>query len=217
MRFIAGLVLFVLVVLATAVGVAAQRGVAAGFDDPDAPIAAGRPDEDALAAAMAYDPPAVQPSGRRLSEGVELLGGIPARMPRLIMAFAEHAPQAAPQSDFDTPARRRPGDDAGLDVKKILLSIGPSPEDRQKGRWFIFAAGSGEAFGLNLIRDRQRKELRRAGWSVEKIAEFGKAQVGVGWRKGPTQVSLAASRREIGVHGYSEEDTVVGVTVSIKP
>jgi len=102
-----------------------------------------------------------------------------------------------------------------FDAKQLLLSIAPEPADRTKGRWFVFAAGSGEAFGLNIIRDPVRGSWRRTGWSVERLAEFGKAQLGVGWRQGDRQVALSAARREIGIYGYKREDTVVGVTFTV--
>lgn len=106
-----------------------------------------------------------------------------------------------------------------FDAKQLLLSIAPEPADQSKPRWFVFAAGSGEAFGLNIIRDPVRGGWRRTGWSVERLAEFGKAQLGVGWRQGDRQVAVSAARREIGAYGYKQEDTVVGVsfTVSGKP
>lgn len=106
-----------------------------------------------------------------------------------------------------------------FDAKRLLLSIAPEPADRNKGRWFIFAAGSGEAFGLNIIRDPARGGWRRSGWSVERLAEFGKGQLGVGWRQGNRQVAVSAAQREIGAYGFKREDTVLGVsfTVSGKP
>ncbi len=106
-----------------------------------------------------------------------------------------------------------------FDAKQLLLSIAPEPADQAKGRWFVFAAGSGEAFGLNIIRDPARGGWRRTGWSVERLAEFGKAQLGVGWRRGDRQVAVSAARREIGAYGFKREDTVVGVsfTVSGRP
>lgn len=102
-----------------------------------------------------------------------------------------------------------------FDAKQLLLSIAPEPADRAKGRWFVFAAGSGEAFGLNIIRDQARGGWRRTGWSVERLAEFGKAQLGLGWRQGDRQVAVSAARREIGAYGFKREDTVVGVTFTV--
>jgi len=109
----------------------------------------------------------------------------------------------------------QPGEPARFDARRLLVRIGPAPRDRKQGRWFIFAAGSGDAFGLNMIKDPVRGGWRRAGWSVERLAEYGKAQVGVGWRRGDAQVALSAARREIAAYGVSREDTVVGVTFTV--
>jgi len=113
---------------------------------------------------------------------------------------------------FATPRLARPS--PVQEARRLLMRIGPSQDAGGKGRWFIFAAGSGKAYGLNLVRDPGRG-LRNAGWSVERLAEFGKAQLGVGWRKGRRQVALSAARREIGAYGVSREDTVVGVTFTV--
>jgi hypothetical protein len=102
-----------------------------------------------------------------------------------------------------------------FDAKQLLLSIAPEPADQAKGRWFVFAAGSGEAFGLNIIRDPARGGWRRTGWSVERLAEFGKAQLGIGWRRGDRQIAVSTARREIGAYGFKREDTVVGVTFTV--
>ncbi len=101
-----------------------------------------------------------------------------------------------------------------FDIKRLTLRVGPSEADRKKGRWFVFAAGSGEAFGLNLVRDPLRG-WRPAGWSVEQLAEFGKAQLGIGWRKGSQQLSASVARREISAYGLSREDTIFGITFSV--
>ncbi len=111
-------------------------------------------------------------------------------------------------------APRPPRESQPFDARRLLVSIAPEPADRKKGRWFVFAAGSGEAFGLNIVRDPARG-WRRTGWSVERLAEFGKAQLGVGWRRGDRQVAVSAARREIGLYGYKREDTVLGVTFTV--
>lgn len=104
-----------------------------------------------------------------------------------------------------------------VDIKRVSLRVGPSRVGK-KGRWFVFAAGSGQAFGLNLLRDPLRG-WKPAGWSVEQLAEFGKAQLGIGWRKDSRQMAVSVARREMGAYGISREDTVFGVsfTVSGKP
>lgn len=121
--------------------------------------------------------------------------------------------------DSDAFAPRQARDSQPFDAKRLLLSIAPQPADRKKGRWFVFAAGSGEAFGLNIVRDPARGGWRRSGWSVERLAEFGKAQLGIGWRRGDRQIAVSAAQREIGAYGVKREDTVFGVsfTVSGKP
>ncbi|MFZ5669186.1 MAG: hypothetical protein ACOY4K_06815 [Pseudomonadota bacterium] len=146
----------------------------------------------------------------------------PALQPRFSLVVSEPAP-GAPGSGLDVsttvfeeplaaarPARASPVAQA----KRLVARLGAPPSVKSKGRWFVFAAGSGEAFGLNLIRDPIRG-WKPAGWSLEQLAEFGKAQLGIGWRKGQRQVSLSAARREIGAYGVSREDTVVGVTFSM--
>jgi hypothetical protein len=101
-----------------------------------------------------------------------------------------------------------------IDLKRLTLRIGPNDSVRKKGRWFVFAAGSGEAFGLNLVKDPLRG-WRPAGWSVEQLAEFGKAQLGIGWRKGSQQLSASVARREISAYGLSREDTIFGITFTV--
>lgn len=105
-----------------------------------------------------------------------------------------------------------------LDIRRLALRVGADPAVGKKGRWFIFAAGSGQALGLNLLKDPLRG-WKPAGWSVEQLAEFGKAQLGIGWRKDSRQIAASVARREMGAYGISREDTVFGIsfTVSGKP
>jgi hypothetical protein len=154
---------------------------------------------------------ALQPSGRLA----------PAPTPRLILALGAPAALnpgsglAVDRDDFDNPAAPRisrpppRGQQRGL-----LVQLQSSRVDKNKGRWFAFAAGSGEAFGFNLIRD-PIAGWKRSGWTVERLAEFGKAQIGIGWRKGRAQIAATAARREIGAYGISREDTVFGLTFTL--
>jgi hypothetical protein len=73
----------------------------------------------------------------------------------------------------------------------------------------LFAASSGKAYGLNLVRDTLGG-WRNAGYSEEKIARFGSRQVGLGWRKGNRQVSLTATRRALKSIDYSDKDELTG-------
>jgi hypothetical protein len=90
-----------------------------------------------------------------------------------------------------------------------------------KGRWYLFAAASGRAVGLNMLHTDSGWD--RAGWSQDATSTLvGDAQVGVGWRKGPVQTSLGYMHREVkgpnqlwGVE--SKADSMVAFSLSIKP
>jgi hypothetical protein len=99
----------------------------------------------------------------------------------------------------------------------LLQKVAPTESDRRKGRWFAFVAASDKAFGLNLVRDDVSGRLRRAGWSVERLAQYGEAQVGVGWRKYGGQISLSVARREIGDVRVRIRDYVTGISWSWRP
>lgn len=102
-----------------------------------------------------------------------------------------------------------------FDTRRLGVQVDLSPETRKEGRWFAFAATSGDAVGFNLFGSPKRTGQQRSSWSVEKLAEYGKIQLGLGWRKGPMQISGVASRREIGAYGHSREDTVFGLSFTI--
>ncbi|MBO9542978.1 hypothetical protein [Caulobacter sp.] len=102
-----------------------------------------------------------------------------------------------------------------LTASNIMSKTRASAEDLKRGRWMLFAASSGKAYGLNLIRDTI-DGWRNAGYSEERVARFGSRQVGLGWRKDNRQVSLTATRRKLNSIDYSDKDTVVGVTVSVR-
>ncbi len=90
-----------------------------------------------------------------------------------------------------------------------------------KGRWYLFAAASGRAVGLNMLHSDTGWD--RAGWSQDATSTLvGDAQVGVGFRKGPVQTSLGYMHREVkgpnqlwGVE--SKADSMVAFSLSIKP
>lgn len=89
------------------------------------------------------------------------------------------------------------------------------------GRWYFFAAASGRAVGLNLLRGERGWD--RAGWSTDDTgALVGDAQIGVGWRKGDMQSSLGVIHREVkGRHMIfgqeTRDDTVAAFTFSLRP
>ena len=102
-----------------------------------------------------------------------------------------------------------------FDNRRLAIQVDVSPEKSRKGRWFLFAASSGEALGFNLFGDSARSGRKRNSWSLEKLAEYGKAQLGLGWRKGPMQVSAVATQREVGAYGHVRDDTVLGLSFTI--
>jgi Uncharacterized protein conserved in bacteria (DUF2219). len=90
-----------------------------------------------------------------------------------------------------------------------------------KGRWYLFAAASGRAVGLNMLRSDG--DWRRGDWTTDDTGELvGDAQVGVGWRKGQMQSSFGVIHREVkGDHmvfgQHTRDDTVAAFTFSIRP
>lgn len=210
---------------------AAEVELAGGPQAPETPqetvAVQSRPEAPAVRMA-ALDPDALRlaaPSALPLSRVAwtpPRRAEVPDLQPRFSLVVSEPAPTApgsgldAASSVFSEPiaALRSARPSPVTEAKRLVARLGPAPGVKKKGRWFVFAAGSGEAFGLNLIRDPIRG-WRPAGWSLEQVAEFGKAQLGVGWRKGQRQIALSAARREIAAYGLSREDTVVGVTFSI--
>ena len=90
-----------------------------------------------------------------------------------------------------------------------------------QGRWYLFAAASGRAVGMNMLHGEQGWD--RAGWTTDPTSTLtGDAQVGVGWRKGAMQTSFGYIHREMkgqnmlfGVEG--KKDSVVAFTLSIQP
>jgi hypothetical protein len=102
-----------------------------------------------------------------------------------------------------------------LNASNLMSKTRASAEDLRRGRWMMFAASSGKSYGLNLIRDTIGG-WRNAGYSEDKVARFGSRQIGLGWRKDNRQVALTATRRKLNAIDYSDKDTVVGVTVSVR-
>jgi len=90
------------------------------------------------------------------------------------------------------------------------------------GRWYLFAAASGQAVGLNMMHDDE-KGWDRAGWSTDVTSGLvGDAQVGVGWRKGDSQASFGVVHREVrGRHMIfgqnTRDDTMAAFSFSIRP
>jgi hypothetical protein len=90
-----------------------------------------------------------------------------------------------------------------------------------QGRWYLFAAASGRAVGLNMLRNDLGWD--RAGWTTDPTSTLiGDAQVGVGFRKGAMQTSFGFIHREVkGQHmiwgQQTRDDSLVAFSLSIKP
>jgi hypothetical protein len=111
------------------------------------------------------------------------------------------------------------GEQALERLRDMGVKDGASFGDR--GRWYLFAAASGRAVGLNMLRGENGWD--RAGWSTDASgALVGDAQVGVGWRKGDVQSSFGVIHREVkGRHmiwgQQTRDDTVAAFTFSLRP
>lgn len=89
------------------------------------------------------------------------------------------------------------------------------------GRWYVFAAASGRAMGLNMQKDDALGWDR--SWSTDNASALvGDAQLGLGWRQGDMQTSLGLIHREVkGDHAIwgqqFKTDSMVALSFSIKP
>ena len=114
---------------------------------------------------------------------------------------------------------RRMDDAAAASLNAIGFGDGAKFGD--KGRWYMFAAASGRAVGLNMLRGEGG--WARGGWTTDQSSTLvGDAQVGVGWRKGPMQTSLGVLHREVKAEhtyfGYiSKPDSLVAFSFAVRP
>ncbi|WP_293677569.1 lipid A-modifier LpxR family protein [uncultured Phenylobacterium sp.] len=154
--------------------------------------------------------------------------------PRAVSFASEHFEfDIAPHAGFGVGARggkaeggatlivgKRPrGEQAMARLREMGVADGASYGDA--GRFYVFAAASGQAIGLNMMRGAEG--WGRAGWSTDATgALVGDAQVGVGWRKGDVQSSFGVIHREVkGRHMVfgqtTRDDTLAAFTFSIQP
>lgn len=175
------------------------------------PVAAAIPQVRAEAARPAPSRLLVQPAAPR-GPVLALTKVQPARSyGKVLQVRVDDQPLAFTPFGFQASAVKR----LSLNASQLMSKAGASAEDLRRGRWMLFAASSGKAYGLNLIRDTIGG-WRNAGFSEEKLARFGSRQIGVGYRKDNSLVSLTATRRKLNSIDYSDKDTVVGVTVSVR-
>lgn len=102
------------------------------------------------------------------------------------------------------------------------LGVGDGASFGERGRWYLFAAASGRAVGLNVLHN-DTTGWDRAGWTTDPTSTLiGDAQLGVGWRKGSMQTSLGYIHREVkGQHTLfgvdTRADSMVAFSFSIRP
>lgn len=208
-------------------------------DDPDAPIATARYGGERPVVALAATAPATPAAATVALAGgpgdAGLAGAAPTR-PVPAMAAPPRRPVLAltrverprPVGKIlqaridDQPLAFTPIGLQGGAVKRLTLNASNlmskarvSPDDLRRGRWTLFAASSGKAYSLNLVRDTFGG-WRNAGYSEDRVARFGSRQIGLGWRKDNRQIALTATRRKLNAIDYSDKDTVVGVTLSVR-
>ncbi|MCR5877746.1 lipid A deacylase LpxR family protein [Phenylobacterium sp. J367] len=101
------------------------------------------------------------------------------------------------------------------------MGVGDGAAFGDRGRWYLFAAASGRAVGMNMLRNEG--DWDRAGWTTDATSQLvGDAQVGVGWRKGSVQTSFGVVHREVRgenmIFGQkTTDDTVAAFTFAIRP
>jgi len=216
---------------------------AAPIDDPDAPIATARYGDasktpaaiatadagDMLAGRIFVAPAEAQTlSGPAAPASVMLASNAQPAKPEAVRSRSvkatprmtyEEAKAATRPADYGlagaAPAQNRTAP-SGLNAAALIAKAAPSADRTGKSRWFLFAASSGKAFGLNMGRDINNGGWRRQGWSRERLAPSGQVQIGLAWRGVDRQLSIGATKRKLQIMDFSKEDTVFGMTWSIK-
>jgi hypothetical protein len=107
---------------------------------------------------------------------------------------------------------------------RVVNSLGVS-DGRQfgdRGRWYVFAAASGQAVGLNMLRGEDG-DWSRAGFTADNNSKLiGDRQGGVAWRKGAMQASFGYVHRSIKAKDQimgmaTQKDEMVAFSFSLKP
>ena len=107
-------------------------------------------------------------------------------------------------------------------VSNALGGVRDGASFRDQGRWYIYAAASGKAVGLNMLRGEDG-DWRQAGWSSDPASRvIANAQTGVAWRKGPMQAAFGYLQRRAKVRKEVEgvdtrADSMVAFSFSLTP
>ena len=104
-------------------------------------------------------------------------------------------------------------------VERVGNTVGFQSDSRaaygDRGRWYLFGATSNDAVGFNMLQG-MHGEVRRAGFTTERVAAIGDRQAGLAWRKGTMQASVAYVERELSTFGASMQQHFVALTLSFK-
>ena len=107
---------------------------------------------------------------------------------------------------------------------RVVNSLGVE-DGRQfgdRGRWYVFAAASGQAVGLNMLRSGEG-DWSRAGVTTDASSKLvGDGQAGLAWRKGPMQASFGYVHRKIRAKDQimgmaTQKDEMVAFSFSLRP
>ena len=102
------------------------------------------------------------------------------------------------------------------------LGVRDGREMGNRGRWYVFAAASGQAVGLNMLRSSEG-DWSRAGFTTDNSSKLlSDGQAGVAWRKGDMQASFGYVHRSIKARDQlmgisSQKDEMVALSFSLKP
>ena len=102
------------------------------------------------------------------------------------------------------------------------LGLRDGREMGNRGRWYVFAAASGQAVGMNMLRG-QEGDWSRAGLTTDNSSKLvGDGQAGVAWRKGPMQASFGYVHRKIRAKDQimgmaTQKDEMLAFSFSLKP
>jgi hypothetical protein len=102
------------------------------------------------------------------------------------------------------------------------LGVQDGREFGQQGRWYLFAAASGQAVGMNMLRSGDG-DWNGAGISTDASSKLvGDGQAGVAWRKGPMQASFGYVHRKIRAKDHimgmaTQKDEMVAFSFSLRP
>jgi len=111
--------------------------------------------------------------------------------------------------------------DASLKQRLTAMGVRDGAAFGDRGRWYLFAAATGRAVGLNMLHGDTGWD--RAGFSTDATASLiGDAQVGVGWRRGAMQTSLGYIHRQVKGQNMlfgvdPKADSMVAFSLSIRP